>query len=289
MASNLVSRLGVAVVAVPILSVLVYIEPHAPLWGVLTAASMVALYEFYSMVLEDKTDRLVSMACAVAAVCIFYWLRPTLYPKPKHSYGHALAIFVGVVPLACYYLFRFRDQATVGARFAYSVVGLFYVGIGAQFLTLIKRDFPGDYGGHLVVMVLTIAWVGDSAAYFAGRFLGKRKLYPAVSPKKTIAGSVGGVAGAVAAAAGVTYALIHPEGGAMKFLSWYDVAILGVVGAALGQIGDLVESLIKRSAGVKDSGSILPGHGGLLDRIDAVLFIAPFVYLYLNLRIDLLN
>jgi len=283
MASNLASRLLVAVVAIPILVALIYLNEPTYLWALITLASMVALHELYAMVLEDKTDQVVSLMSAVVAVCIFYWLRPSV----KRGYGHGLAIFAAVVPVAGYYLFRFRDQSTVAARVAYSVFGVFYVGIAAQFLALLKRDF-GDYGGHLVVMVLTIAWVGDSAAYFAGRFLGKRKLYPSVSPKKTIAGAVGGVAGAVAAAAGVTYALIHPEGHGMDFLAWYDVAILGVAGAVLGQIGDLVESLLKRSAGVKDSGSLLPGHGGLLDRIDAVLFIAPFVYLYLSVRIDLL-
>ncbi len=283
MASNLASRALVALVAIPILVALIYLNEPVYLWGLITVGSLVALHEFYAMVLDDKTDQLVSMLCAVAAIAIFYWLRPT----PKRGYGHGLAIFVGVVPIAFYYLFRFRDQATVGARFAYSVAGLFYVGIAAQFLALIKRDIPG-IGSHLVVMVLTIAWVGDSAAYFAGRFLGKRKLYPAVSPKKTIAGSVGGIAGALVAAAGVTYGLIQPDVGSLPFLKWYDVIVLGVVGAVLGQVGDLVESLIKRSAGVKDSGSILPGHGGLLDRIDAVLFIAPFVYLYLSLRVDLL-
>ena len=284
MASNLASRFGVALVAVPLLAVLVYFGQPVFLWGVITMVSFAALYEFYAMVLEDKTDRLVSLVFALAAVCIFYWLSPT----PSRGYGHGLAIFVGVAPVAIYYLFWFGDQATVGKRFAHSVMGLFYIGIAAQFLTLLRRDF-GDDGPHLVVMVLAIAWVGDSAAYFAGRLLGKRKLYPAVSPNKTIAGAVGGIAGAVGAAATVTFALIHPEGATLKFLAWYDVVIIGVFSAVLGQIGDLVESLIKRSAGVKDSGSILPGHGGMLDRIDAVLFIAPFVYLYLNVRIDLLS
>ena len=98
-----------------------------------------------------------------------------------------------------------------------------------------------------------------------------------MSPGKTRAGAVGGLVGACIAAACIKHF-------ALERIEWIDVAVLGVVGGALGQIGDLVESMIKRSNGVKDSGKILGGHGGILDRVDAVLFFAPFVYLYLLLR-----
>ena len=111
----------------------------------------------------------------------------------------------------------------------------------------------------------------------AGKFLGKRKLYPAVSPNKTWAGAVGGVAAAIAGGVAL-------ERWRMQGLAWIDVAMLAGVGSVLGQLGDLAESLIKRSRGVKDSGAILPGHGGLLDRVDAVLFIAPYFYLYAIIR-----
>jgi CDP-diglyceride synthetase len=120
-------------------------------------------------------------------------------------------------------------------------------------------------------------WFGDTGGYFAGRFIGGKKLYEAVSPKKTWAGSIGGIAGSIGAA--VLLKLV-----ALDELTWIDVLLIAIPGGMLGQMGDLAESLLKRSVGVKDSGALLPGHGGMLDRIDAVLFIAPYVYLYLTLR-----
>jgi phosphatidate cytidylyltransferase len=122
-------------------------------------------------------------------------------------------------------------------------------------------------------MTLMFAWMPDSAAYFAGRAFGRTKLYEAVSPKKTREGFVGGLLGGVV--------------GALLAHFWYLPQIplahavgLAVVCACVGQLGDLVESLLKRSTDIKDSGNILPGHGGLLDRIDGLLFVAPLVYLY---------
>jgi phosphatidate cytidylyltransferase len=129
-----------------------------------------------------------------------------------------------------------------------------------------------------VLFVLAVTWLGDTGAYFAGRFLGKHKLYAAVSPKKTWEGAVGGVDGALVAAIVMKLARFEDA------LPWLDLVLIAVPGAMLGQMGDLVESLFKRSTGVKDSGSILPGHGGILDRIDAVLFFAPYVFVYLQVR-----
>jgi phosphatidate cytidylyltransferase len=128
-----------------------------------------------------------------------------------------------------------------------------------------------------VLLVLIVAWLADTGGYFAGRFLGKSKLYEAVSPKKTWAGAWGGIAGSLVGVA--VLKLVRAD-----YLEWYDVALIAIPGGILGQLGDLTESLIKRSVGVKDSGALLPGHGGLLDRIDAVLFIAPYVYAYLVIR-----
>ena len=106
----------------------------------------------------------------------------------------------------------------------------------------------------------------------------KGKLYPEVSPKKTWAGAWGGLAGSFAAGAVMKVFFL-------KHLGWVDLVLLTLPGAALAQMGDLVESLVKRSTGVKDSGAILPGHGGILDRIDAVLFFVPYVHLYLQVKV----
>ena len=126
-------------------------------------------------------------------------------------------------------------------------------------------------GGDAVLLVLLVAWVADTGAYFAGRFLGKAKLYEAVSPKKTWAGAWGGLAGALAGVAVLKLVSFDQ-------LSWLDVVLLAIPGGVLGQLGGLAESLLKRSVGVKDSGALLPGHGGVLDRFDSLLFCLPIAY-----------
>ena len=177
------------------------------------------------------------------------------------------------------------EEREVAGRFSAAVLAVFYVALLINFLGMIRRDLTFDgagahddaQGGHWIVFVLLVTWIGDTGAYFAGRFLGKRKLYPSVSPNKTWAGSIGGIAASMAGAIGLKLTLL-------SYVSWIDLAIITIVGAILGQMGDLVESLLKRSYGVKDSGSLLGGHGGIFDRIDAVLFMAPWVYLYWHVK-----
>jgi phosphatidate cytidylyltransferase len=181
-----------------------------------------------------------------------------------------------VVATGLYYLFRFRDIPSVAGRYAGTVTGIIYAGFLTTYLVKLKLIDPYQ-GGDTVLLVLIVAWVADTGGYFAGRFLGKAKLYEAVSPKKTWAGAWGGLAGSLVGVAALKLISAH-------FLSWVDVVLIAIPGGILGQLGDLTESLIKRSVGVKDSGGLLPGHGGILDRIDAVLFIAPYVYGYLVVR-----
>ena len=119
-----------------------------------------------------------------------------------------------------------------------------------------------------LLMAFLIIWCGDSGAYFVGKGIGAHKLYPMISPKKTVEGSLGGLVASVGVAYGMQSTLL-PE------LSTQVVILAGLGGGALGQIGDLVESALKRSADVKDSGSLLPGHGGMLDRLDGFLFAVP--------------
>src|SRR5262249_60336103 len=122
-----------------------------------------------------------------------------------------------------------------------------------------------------------VGWSSGDIAVWPGRIIGKVKSVEAVRPKKTWAGSWGGLACSLLGV--VALKLVSAS-----YLSWVDVALIAIPGGILGQLGDLTESLIKRSVGVKDSGALLPGHGGLLDRVDAVLFIAPYVYGYLIIR-----
>lgn len=283
---NLAQRFLVAVIAVPLLLLLLYYDRPEPTWGVIFIASLLAMREFFGMTLpaEDRGPALVMGGLAAAA---FYWLHPaTLAYAPSSQLlaglvlgGSSIAVVLAVIVPGLYYLFRFRDIPSVAGRYAATVAGIAYAGFLTTFLAFLKRIDPG-HAGDTVVLVLIVAWVADTGGYFAGRYLGKSKLYEAVSPKKTWAGLWGGLAGALVG-------VIVLEVLVADWLTWLDVVLIAIPGCLLGQMGDLAESLIKRSVGVKDSGSLLPGHGGILDRIDAVLFIAPYVYVYLLVRFSL--
>jgi phosphatidate cytidylyltransferase len=287
---NLAQRFLVALVAVPILIVVLYLPRPEPTWALVFAASLIAMKELFAMTLpaEDRRGALVLGAIACAA---FYWVHPFALRDPfgvelgprwqaLGESGATVALLGAVVAPGLYYLFRFRDIPSVAARLTATITGIVYAGFLTTYLALFKRLAPMSEGGHFVILVLAIAWLADTGGYFAGRFLGKAKLYEAVSPKKTWAGAYGGIAGSLLGV--VVMKLLF-----LSWLGWFDVVAIAVVGGVLGQLGDLTESLIKRSVGVKDSGALLPGHGGILDRIDAVLFIAPFVYGYLIVKIAL--
>jgi phosphatidate cytidylyltransferase len=279
---NLAQRFLVAVVAVPILIVVLYYPRPEPTWTIIFAASLIAMREFFAMTLPAE-DRAPSLVIGGVATAAFYWLALASLlpygdsvPGTIHRLafdGPSLAVALAVVAPGLYYLFRFRDMSTVAGRWAATVAGIVYCGFLATYLAKLEVL----HGGDAVILVLAVAWVSDTGAYFAGRFLGNTKLYEAVSPKKTWAGAWGGLAGSVVGAA--VLKLVHAD-----WLTWFDVVAIAIPGGILGQLGDLAESLLKRSVGVKDSGALLPGHGGLLDRIDAVLFIAPYAYAYLLVR-----
>jgi len=281
---NLAQRFLVAVVAVPILLVILYFHRPEPTWALIFAASLLAMRELFGMMLPpaDRNPALVMGAVSCAA---FYWLDPVAL-SPYHGLptalvrvsfeGNAIAAALAVIVPGLYYLFRFRDIPSVANRIAGTITGIVYAGFLTTYLAKLKLIDP-KRAGDTVLIVLIVAWLADTGGYFAGRFLGKAKLYEAVSPKKTWAGAYGGLAGSIIGVAALK--LITAT-----YLTWLDVVLLAIPGGILGQMGDLAESLIKRSVGVKDSGALLPGHGGILDRIDAVLFIAPYVYTYLLAR-----
>ncbi len=155
-----------------------------------------------------------------------------------------------------------------------TVAGWFYVVLPFALLHIIS--FHGtEYSYHLTIGIFCILWLNDSGAYFVGRWLGKHKLYEKVSPNKTIEGLIGGIA--ISALSTFALVAIFPE---IPHRQWLIIAVLVAV---LANAGDLFESLLKRTSGVKDSGNILPGHGGVMDRFDGLFFVLPFIVAYLKL------
>lgn len=159
-----------------------------------------------------------------------------------------------------------NDRSKFGVMMRYLIFPLSFV--------VLLPFFDGSYHKHLMISVLLLIWVNDSFAFLIGKNFGKRKLFESVSPKKTIEGFIGGLLFAV-----LMSFIISIYSKDFSFLNWMIIAIIISV---IGTIGDLIESKFKRFANIKDSGTIMPGHGGILDRLDSLLFVAPFVYLYVK-------
>jgi phosphatidate cytidylyltransferase len=263
--SDLGLRLATAGVFAPIILGLLYAGPP---WGfpVLCAiTASFAAYELFSMVAPEHLSLRIYAVLASLVV-----LSGIVVPSLSAYFG---AIAIGLIAagmLMC--LARPEPIASAASRMGWSIAGPIYVGASFGALAAI---FNRDHGGSWVVLALLFSFMSDTAGYFVGRKWGKHKLSPLVSPKKTVEGSVGGLlAGLVSGL--VMHAWLLPT------LPLLDAIVLSLVATAVGQAGDLCESLIKRSANVKDSGAVLPGHGGFLDRSDAMMFTAMVVWAYVT-------
>ncbi len=191
------------------------------------------------------------------------------------TYTHSMSFLVAFYILTITRLARPDPIESSLRRLGLDLAGLMYIGVTFPFVIILRGESPE--GGFVLLMVMVVAFSSDTGGYFAGRFLGKHKLYPKISPKKTIEGAIGGI---VMAIGGMFAARAYFPG--LDGLTPIDCILMGAFGACFTIIGDLVESMMKRAFGVKDSGALIPGHGGILDRIDGLLFCGPFLWLYLE-------
>jgi phosphatidate cytidylyltransferase len=256
-----------AAVLIPVVLAILIAAPTWA-WAILVgAASAVALLEFYALIHAAGW-----VVPRIAGVVLFVALLVSAYA----ANGPALLIVAGVTVFALPTLVMFASppEAILFPSSATSVFATLYVGAGAASIVGLRA-----IGWKPVLFLLLIVWAGDSAANYAGRKWGKKKLAPVVSPKKTWAGFFGQmVAGTLLGIA----ALALAKGGASPGELLLGAA-LGAFVSIVAVIGDLVESTFKRSVAVKDSGSILPGHGGLLDRLDSLLYASPALLLWATL------
>lgn len=277
--SDLGPRLVTVVVAVPILLYAIFAAPAWAFGLLVLWASATSAWEYANITYgtEHKSGVWFTSALAGAIFAVMYW-QPAFF---------SAAVALGAMFVFLFFLFRYTDQERATHQIGSSVTALVYGAVMFGCVGLLHRDATTE-GPFWILLLLCIVWLGDTGAYFSGRALGKHKLYPAVSPNKSVEGAVGGFLVSVGSAIGLNYAfgpLTETEFiGSTLGLTWNEltitqILIIAVPANILAQCGDLAESLIKRAHGVKDSGTIIYGHGGMLDRIDALIFAAPWVYI----------
>ena len=261
--SSLQSRVLVAVIGVPVLVWVVLWAPSIVMLVALCLLAGIGAMELQKCVSGVKRSELVGLS-AICAVFTVEWY----YDRPAHM---ALLFILEALIFFGYAIFKAGE-----VKFAQIMAGLFgSIAIGYSFAGFLRMESSGIHRAYLL-LPFVLSFACDTFAYFAGRAFGKHKLAPKVSPKKTIEGSLGGLTFTVLAAFLINKYL-YP------IMSGVEMMGLSATVVVFGSLGDLCESMLKRQAGVKDSGNIIPGHGGILDRFDATFLAVPFAYCYFML------
>jgi phosphatidate cytidylyltransferase len=269
---NLLVRVASALILLPIVLFLLY-KGDVFSGALFAVAAGACTYEYIDITLKGVP----AIGWWVVLLSFLMPLLPVVMPLQATALVCAAS---GVVLFSAWTWHLLKGPLTdAPLRTAHLLTGFLY-GTGGLVSIAALRQFPS--GGWWVMALLVVTWGNDTSAYFAGRFLGKHKLYPAVSPNKTWEGFFGGAIGSV----GLLFVL---RGVFFSVMTPLDCVLIGLAGGLLGPAGDLCESMLKRAHGVKDSGKIIPGHGGMLDRIDALIFNAPMVMLYVQFARGFLN
>jgi phosphatidate cytidylyltransferase len=257
---NLLVRVATAVVGLPVVGLFVFWHDTRGLGSLCLVVVALALVEYTGLTLRGRpwTERL-------GTILVGCGLYLGLVLRPGQAMVWMLAAPMAVALLL---LVRAVDPQAAWPRVAAAGFGVFYVGGLLAALTVLHAT----HGSAWLALAIALSFGNDTGAYFAGRAFGRHKLAPAISPGKTVEGAVGGLAANLLVA--LAARVFMPE------LTVEDAILLAVPAAIVGPAGDLLESLLKRAAGAKDSGRLLPGHGGILDRIDALLFVGAYVFLY---------
>jgi len=289
---RLLKRVLTAAVLVPIVLLIVF---RAPIWLFAIVVGLIALQttrEYLDIVerYELRPFRVATYLFLAIIFALAIWIDTSdpYRPPPKDLYYFALLFGVSVLVVLTAAMARDDLRSALPAAAA-SLLALIYIVLPLFALVSIRTN---DLGWFAMLVLLVIVWVGDISAFFVGRSLGRHKLAPRISPNKTWEGAIASIIAAVVAAVllyrfypqiATALAAVHltdiSSGQPLPMKLWQVAVLAGGVNIA-AQLGDLVESMMKRGAGVKDSGGILPGHGGMLDRIDALLFAAPVLWYY---------
>jgi len=267
--SENLKRVVVSIAAIPFILIAAYLGGYY-FFSFVALISMMSFYEFSLLVKQKGAN----VNLLLGGIVIFILLLNQFL-----GFADPVAIvLLSSLLLLTVELFRNKGSAifSLGSTF----LGIYYIGIFSAALISLREFYSNDIyandlGAYFIISIFASIWIGDSAAYYGGITFGKHKLFPRVSPKKSWEGAIFGFIFSVGA-------MVLAKVLVLSFLSWIDVIIIGIIIGTIGQIGDLVESLIKRDSEVKDSSSLIPGHGGFFDRFDSLLFNAPAIWIYLK-------
>jgi phosphatidate cytidylyltransferase len=269
--SSLLLRIGASIFFIPCF-IVITMRGGFHFLALVDIIILIGTWEFYKM-MEQKGVRpykAIGLLCALVLSWYFFF-RNGLYAN--------LFLTLMLMTLMCLELTR-KDGTSAIYHIATTILGIMYVSFLASHMILL-RELPlsigreYELGSSFVFLVFIVTWSGDTMAYLVGMSIGKKPLFPRVSGKKTWEGSIGGLAASIAGVliARATFA---------SYLHLWQALLLGIGGGAVSQLGDLFESMIKRDASLKDASSTIPGHGGVLDRFDGLLFAAPLIYYFLK-------
>ncbi len=272
-ANDLITRTGAGIIYILVI-LLGVLGGRFTFLAVFGAILGIGLFEFYRMVEKDTSHAISKIYNVVMGIILF--LSVSLYIEDISLYALPAAILVYLLILIASAVFIRRNDIFHGI--IYSVFGQIYITMPLSLLMLIsysnQYNLTGEsYDWVPILALFVFLWVNDTAAYFIGSLIGKHKLMEHISPKKSVEGFIAGILFTLLAS--FIFARLYPEFSTAFWVGY------GVVVALFGTLGDLFESLIKRTCSVKDAGNLIPGHGGILDRIDSLLTAVPAAYLYL--------
>jgi len=262
-------RIYTVLVLAPLLYAVIRYLPPLAFSCVVVLAGALALFEFYRLCFSNRSHSwLMGIGLAGFAAVILGAHRPEIIVPSL------LAALVGIISIPLFSRAPLEQSLRDGAM---TLFGVLYLGLTLSPLSMTRLLPQGEW---LIFFLLLVTWASDTGAYYIGTIYGRHRLAPTISPKKTVEGLVGGLIGAIIVSYAVRWWFL-PE------LSGLDCLVLATLLTITGLWGDLTESAMKRSVGIKDSGGILPGHGGMLDRLDSLLFTAPAFYYYVTMASQL--
>ena len=288
--SNLVQRVLVALIGIPIVVYIVMFRPFG-LLGLVAIAALIAVHEFYNLAKAKGFIPQIGIGMLMTALIVLSFAQFRLRVHLETTEAITLILIGGTIATLTAELFKGYPNPFV--QISTTLAGALYIGLGCGAIFGVHEYFyinaaasrldmlpaaTSSEAGYFTIVLLASIWICDSGAYFVGRTFGKHKIAVKVCPNKSWEGGIAGLIAAI-----ITWVAAVSSIEALAPVHMSTAIVMGLISGILGQIGDFAESQLKRDVGVKDSSALIPGHGGVLDRLDSILFVFPTAFLYLHL------